>query len=159
MEREKYEGDFQEHFLEQYRLYVEMADQISERRVRTNAFFTSLLTILILLISAAKAVWNFETWQGQLIIYVVLLAGIALCVAWWLLLLSYKQVNSGKYKVIHEMERNLPFACFDVEWDKLGRGEDPTKYRSMSNVEQIVPIVMLTVYGVLLICFLVSTFL
>lgn len=37
-------GDPQDLLIEQYKLYVEMADRISARRAETNKFYISLLT-------------------------------------------------------------------------------------------------------------------
>ena len=39
---EKYGDKFQDHLIEQYKLYVEMADRVSARRAQTNRFYISL---------------------------------------------------------------------------------------------------------------------
>ncbi|MCK4735084.1 MAG: hypothetical protein KAT65_21710, partial [Methanophagales archaeon] len=49
-ERE-YGEAFKQHLLEQYKLYVEMADRISTRRAQTNRFYISLLSGLLALLS------------------------------------------------------------------------------------------------------------
>ncbi len=38
---------------------------------------------------------------------IVSLAGILLCYAWYRLVRSYKDINSGKFKVVHEIEKEL----------------------------------------------------
>jgi hypothetical protein len=48
-ERE-YEEAFKQHLLEQYNLYVEMADRITTRRAQTNRFYISLLSGLLALL-------------------------------------------------------------------------------------------------------------
>ena len=42
MNPEKYGEKYKEHLLEQYKLYVEMADRISGRRQTANSFFLSI---------------------------------------------------------------------------------------------------------------------
>lgn len=41
------QDDYQAHLLEQYKLYVGMADKISERRQSANSYFLSLNTALL----------------------------------------------------------------------------------------------------------------
>ena len=43
----KDEALFQEHLLEQYKMYVEMADRISQRRNLANVFFLTLNTSIV----------------------------------------------------------------------------------------------------------------
>ena len=42
-----YGKEYRNHILEQYKLYVEMADKISQRRLETNNFFVSVNTLLL----------------------------------------------------------------------------------------------------------------
>jgi hypothetical protein len=55
------------------------------------------------------------------------------------LLENYRKLNSGKFKVIHEIEKELPLNLFEYEWEKLGKGNDPKLYKKLSNVEKIIP--------------------
>ena len=48
---EEYGENYKAHLLEQYKLYVEMADRISARRQTANSFFLSINTAIIALIS------------------------------------------------------------------------------------------------------------
>ena len=70
---------------------------------------------------------------------VIAAGGVALCVAWWHLVRSYKQLNTAKFNVIHAIEGRLPLAPYDAEWVAVGRGEDPTKYQPFSHIELTVP--------------------
>ena len=120
VDKNKYGEKFNEHLLEQYKLYVEMADRISERRMQTNKFYISLLSGLLALLSILVSVGKLNQ---TLIFVIVSLLGIALCILWHINIRSYRQLNSGKFKVIHEMEQDLPFPCYDKEWEILGEGE------------------------------------
>lgn len=64
---------------------------------------------------------------------------------------SYRQLNSGKFKVIHEIEKELPIAAYDKEWEILGRGKQPGKYLQLTRVEQWVPLVLSIPYLLLLV--------
>jgi hypothetical protein len=88
------------------------------------------------------------------VIIIVLLLGLILCYTWYVHIESYKQLNSGRFKVIHEIECKLPFCCFTEEWELLkhGNGEN---YTRLTKVEQMVPIF----FGMLFLCFLIAFYL
>ena len=145
MEKEKYGANFQEHLLEQYKLYVEMADRISARRSQSNRFYISLLSALLALLSILinRTLWS--SIQNALFLAVAIL-GLALCFLWYVNINSYRQLNSGKFKVIQELEQHLPFNCYDREWKILGAGEERKKYLQLTRVEQFVPFVLAVPY-------------
>ena len=47
VEEKNYGKDYKQHLLEQYKLYVEMADEVSSRRSKANNFFLSVNTLLV----------------------------------------------------------------------------------------------------------------
>jgi len=49
--KESYGAEFEKHLFEQYKLYVEMADRISTRRMLANSFFLSAHTTLVTVFS------------------------------------------------------------------------------------------------------------
>ena len=128
--------------LEQYKLYIEMADRISQRRQSSNNYFLSVNTLLIscftfMTNSEAKSSFNFLA---------ISLAGWVLCFVWYRLIRSYKDLNSGKFKVVHEMEKILGYSPYDREWDKLGRGKDKALYLPFTNIEPFVPFIFSVLY-------------
>jgi hypothetical protein len=134
--------------LEQYKVYVEMADRVSERRVDATRRYSALLTALL-------AVTPFLLDQSvpaslrSLLFFMIGSMGIILCVIWILNIRSYRQLGSLKFRVIHEMEARLPFACYRREWEILE--QTPDKYKRLSKVEQYIPLLMIIPYVVLLI--------
>jgi hypothetical protein len=139
VDKNKYGEKFNEHLLEQYKLYVEMADRISERRMQTNRFYISLLSGLLALLSILVSGDKFN----QTVIFIIVsLLGIALCILWHINIRSYRQLNSGKFKVIHEIEQYLPFPCYDKEWELLGEGEEKSKYLQLTRVEKYIPFIL-----------------
>lgn len=71
------------------------------------------------------------------------------CLTWFVMMRSYRQLNSAKYAVIGALERRLPaFAYSDAEWDALGRGRDWRRYVPLTRVEQWVPLIFGAAYVV-----------
>jgi hypothetical protein len=132
-------------YLDLYKLAVEMADRVSARRTTANSFFLAVQTALVAVLGVDGIDDN-----------AVATAGLVLAGAWWLLLRSYRKLNSAKFAVIGEMEKAIPVAIFGEEWRKL-KGEDPAvkqrlrdRYAELSLVEQVVPAVFAAVYLVVL---------
>jgi hypothetical protein len=148
-ERE-YGEAFKQHLLEQYKLYVEMADRITTRRTQTNRFYISLLSGLLALLSIVGSRNMFRDFQTIAFMAVAIL-GLVLCTLWNVNIRSYRQLNSGKFKVIHEMEQHLPFPCYNKEWEILGEGKESKAYLQLTRVEQYVPFVLAVPYLLLLI--------
>jgi len=134
---EEYGKEYRSHYLEIYKLYVGMVDKISERRQAANSFFLTINTVIVGLISYLQLGQTVKT--GSFFYLIVSVAGMIICYAWYRLVLSYKQLNSGKFKVIHLIEQKLPLAPYDAEWEMIGRGEDVKKYLPFTHVEFFVP--------------------
>ncbi|MFC1460963.1 hypothetical protein ACFLQR_00400 [Verrucomicrobiota bacterium] len=133
-----------DHLLEQYKLYVEMADRISARRAMANTFFLTVNTLMV----AGMAAYLEK--MAARITLLAPLAGLILCYVWQRLIRSYRQLNRGKYKVIGEMEKRLPCSPYwSAEWTALGEGKDPKKYKPLTAVEVWVPVVFMALYTLL----------
>jgi hypothetical protein len=80
--------------------------------------------------------------------------GIIICIIFWFLLRSYKQINTGKFAVIHKLEEDLPVALYKYEWEILGKGKDKKKYYPFSHIELYIPWVFGFIYLLLGLYFL-----
>jgi hypothetical protein len=159
MDKQNYGDKFQDHLLEQYKLYVEMIDRTSTRRNQMNGFYTSLLSGLLALIAIVtnKDIATFQNTSFQVVSFLaVSILGISLCVVWFLNIQSYKQLNSSKFKVINELEQCLPFACYNKEWEFLKKDKRYKGYLTQTNVERIVPFILAIPYIGLLLYSLLS---
>lgn len=139
------EAVWREQLLEQYKLYVELADRNSQRRATTNAFFATvnaaLLTALATFIEQAEALAS----------TLVPLVGITLCALWALLLRSYRSLNTAKFKVIGLMEERLPSSpWWRAEWQMLGEGKKLSLHLPLSPIETLVPLVFAIFYGIVM---------
>ena len=136
--------------LEQYKMYVEMADRVSARRVATNKFYISLLAALLAFVTfvlSKQICYGYET--AVLVSFSIL--GLVLNFVWLINIQSYRQLNSGKFRVIHEMEEKLAFPCYKKEWQILGEGKDSKQYRRLTRVERFVPYILSLPYLILLV--------
>jgi hypothetical protein len=127
--KESYGSEYEKHLFEQYKLYVEMADRVSARRMLANTFFVGVHTALI---TAFTVLLKENILSRSLVGYAPFLAVILLCFVWWRVIYSYRQLNSGKFKVIHALEQSLPVAPYDAEWVALGEGKAPKLYRLLT---------------------------
>lgn len=135
--------EYEKHLFEQYKLYVEMADRISARRMLANSFFVSVHTALI---TAFTVLLKEGILKRSIVGYAPFIAVVLLCFVWWRIVLSYRQLNSGKFKVVHALEDRLPVAPYHAEWVALGSGKNPKLYRPLTHVENWVPLCFLLLY-------------
>jgi hypothetical protein len=73
------------------------------------------------------------------IVPAVPVAGALLCVLWWTLIRSYRDLNTVKFEVIHELEKRLPARLYAYEWEKAEHGKNPDRYKPLTHVEVAVP--------------------
>ena len=152
MKQEDYGENFYVHLLEQYKLWVEMADRISVRRGQANTFYISLLSAILTLLSLIIDK-NIVVGSASVLLFFTSIAGLALCLTWYANIQSYKQINSLKFKVINEIEQYLPFACYSREWEILEEKQKNGKkqYIRLTGIEKIVPLIFALLYGGLLV--------
>jgi len=131
----------QAHLLEQYKLYVEMADRISARRQSANSYFLTVNTALL------GFTGYITTKDSSNYLWLLGLAGIVLCYLWYRLIQSYRDLTTGKFKVIHAIEKRLPISPYDAEWEAMGRGNDPKLYKPFTHIETGVPWVFLMLHA------------
>ncbi len=147
-----YGDDYKNHLFEQYKLYVESIEKTSDRRQHANNYFITINTALISLIGLSFQIKIFE--NTAWIKFILALVGIIICFIFWYLIRSYRQLNTGKFAVIHKIEENLPLALYKYEWEILGEGKDKSKYYPFSHIELLIPWVFGIIYALLGLYFL-----
>lgn len=132
--------------LEQYKLCIASAEKISQNRLAANTFFLSFNTAIV-----GALAGFFEKINNAEFIATFYVAAILMCLVWIILLRSYRNLNSAKFKVIGAIEERLPMSPYwRAEWTALGSGNDYRKYIPLSLVEQTAPVAFLAIYGYLL---------
>jgi len=145
MEPENYGDNYQAHLIDQYKLYVEMADRISQRRDQSNRFYAGLVSAIIaLLVVMGRLGVSGSSWSIALLAAGLL--GASLSLIWFINLGSYRALNSAKFRVINEMESQLPYAGYTEEWAYLRPVEGPARYLQLTRIERYVPLLMLALF-------------
>ena len=142
--------EYYKFLIDQYKLYVEMADRISARRMIANTFFLGINTAVI---SAMSIIYKEGFPAPKLWMLIPFITLINFCYVWWRIVKSYKQLNSGKYSIIGQIEESLPLMPYKVEWAILGKGKDGKLYQSITHIEYWVPIFFGFLYFTLAIAF------
>lgn len=133
------------HLLDQYKLYVEMADRISQRRAAANTYFLSVNSAILAFVGYLTSKDSTEN------MWMLAVAGIALCWLWKSLITSYRNLNTAKFKIIHEIEKRLPISPYESEWLYMGEGLDPKLYKPISHIEGGVPWVFIALHIVVIV--------
>ena len=144
MTPEEYGDKYPDHLLEQYKLYVEMTDRISQRRERSNQFFITLLAGPAMVAILARFSLDGEGVEKGFLPIVLLvsgLLGIALSTTWFVNIKSYRRLNNARFQVIEELERRLPFASYTYEWELLS-----PRYLLLSVIEQSLPVIIFSLF-------------
>ena len=127
-------------FVEQYKLYVQSADNNSARRVSVNRYQTSLNMGVLILYGVT------ETIAAHPILQVLIaVAGIIIAVSWLGSIWSIRRLNVEKFKIIHSMEQSLPRAVYYEEWQGLGEAKG-WRYRTADTFEKLVPWVFILLH-------------
>ncbi len=134
----------QNHLLEQYKLYIEMADRVSARRSSTNILFLTLNSMILTAFSFLfeKAPMVIPQWLICLPIGGVVMFNLV----WCMLILSYKRLNTAKYSIIVQIEQNLPINPYDKEWKWLDPGNNIKKHLPFTVLEKYIPIGFILMY-------------
>lgn len=129
--------DERQELLEIYKLHAELADSVSRQRGAANRFYLLLMSGLTVFFSALLQFRNGVP-LGVLMLSIGLL-GTSLSIAWYIHIRSFRQLNTGKFGPLLELEEKLAYPFFTREWELLEEGKNPGKYWKLSVVETIVP--------------------
>ena len=146
-----YKRKYYDYMFEQYKLYVQTAEDVSKKRQQSNNFFIGINTALI----GFLGYFNYyrasnntdESW-----IVLLFLLGIVISFIWGSMIRSYRKLNSGKYEVINDIEKKMPLNLFSKEQEILRE----IKYLSFTEIEVWIPRVCAGLYASLLIYFILN---
>ena len=130
-----YDFDKNRCLIEQYKIYLEMLEGSTKRRMDTNTFFITINALMATLTSLFN--------KGNILaIALVCVTGGLFSWIWYVLLRNYNVVNRAKWDVVNEMEAHLQCDPFNSEYPKMLND----KYRSISVKERWLPILFAVVY-------------
>lgn len=130
--------------LDQYKLYVEMADRISQRRATANTYFLSVNSAILAFVGYLTSKDSAQN------MWLLAFAGVLLCLLWEALITSYRNLNTAKFQVIHAIENRLPIRPYKSEWSLMGEGKNSKLYRPISHIERGVPWVFAALHAIVL---------
>ena len=140
---ETYGGSLKADLLEQYKLYVESAERVSERRVSANNYLLTVNAFLVTLYGLLAASPYKGSWA-----FLVPVAGVLVSLTWYRIITSYRDLNTVKFRVIHELEQEMPAALYTYEWHKAEEGRGNV-YHPLTHLERWVPFIFMLLYVLL----------
>lgn len=152
--KSEYGEEYVNHYFEQYKLYISSIEKISDRRESANRYFISLNSALI--IAGSFLIEHISNKNSLAILLLgILFLGLFSCVIFYYLINSYKQLNTGKFTLLHRIESSLPIGLYSTEWEILGKGNDKKKYFPFSHIEKTIPFIFGLAYfcGIIFVIF------
>ena len=138
--QETYGDSFSGDLLEQYKLYVQTAENVSARRVASSRYLLTLNAAFIALYGLRSTGFGQSYWT--LLIPVV---GILVSILWYLIIKSHANLNRVKFDVIYELEQHLPAVMYKYEWYLAEEGKGKA-YRTVTTFEQWIPILFMVLH-------------
>ncbi len=135
----------QNELLEIYKLHSELADRVSQRREAANRLYVSLLSGLAVFLAVLIRLGIGDA-SLQVVLCFAGSIGALLAVSWYVVIRSYRQLNTGKFKALHELEEKLAYAFFKREWELLAEGKEMKSYWKLTTVEVSLPCVFFLLF-------------
>ena len=128
--------------MEQYKVYVEMADRVNARRTLAHTFF---MTFHVIILSALGLTLSHEHIVHRAGFLLFLLLGLlVMCYAWWCFVQYFRRTMRAKTMVIAELEKRLPSSpSWQAEFKAMGK-ENP--YGQLKRMEVFLPIIFALLY-------------
>ena len=143
--REVYGDTFTADLLEQYKLYVHSAEQVSARRIATSRLLLTLNAGLVVALYGIQAGNVGQSWWAL----PLPVLGIIVSMLWYQIIESHRNLNRVKFDVVHELEQHFPAAPYTHEWRfaEQGRGR---AYRAVTRIERWIPCAFIVLHVALL---------
>ena len=135
----------QDQLLEIYKLHAELADRVSQRREGANRLYVSLQVGLAVFL-AALIRFGIGDASERLLLVTIGGLGALLSISWFVVIRSYRQLNTEKYRVLSELEKRLPYQFFTLEWDPQSKGTKSNRYWKLTHVEVTLPAILFALF-------------
>jgi len=142
-----YGKDFQKHLLEQYKLFVGTSLDVTEKRLEAHRFHLTLNSIIF-------GIAGYMTILNQYLVIILFgVIGILISYVWRRSILAYKELNTAKFKVIHDLELYLPARLF--KWEEKYYLK---KYHGLTSAEKFYPIIFMALYILIIFLTILAVF-
>lgn len=137
--KKDYGDKFQEHLLEQYKLFVNTSLDVTSKRLEANKFSLTLNSVIF-------GIASYMTGLNQYILIILFsVVGILISVVWKRSIDAYRELNTAKFKVIHELEMYLPARLF--KWEEVKYLQ---RYHGLTSTEKYYPVIFILLYAILI---------
>lgn len=134
----QYDNDkYHAHLLDQYKLYVEMADRLSARKVLVNNTFTTLLGAAA--VGFASAPKYFENEYAVFFQLGIMSVSLTISIIWWGYVVNHAKLSDTKYRVIHEIEELLPAQPYKMEYEYCIKERKTSS--GLRRIDRILPVI------------------
>lgn len=131
-----------------FELYLATAEKVSDRRAQANSWMLSVNSAIVALYGYLQSdKMAIGATQKMVWLCAIPAAGAIVCLAWWALLTSYRQLNRAKFEVLAELEANFPVSPIARErqiYEKHGR-------RSFNQIERLIPGCFVVLYAIMVV--------
>ena len=131
--KETYGDSFGTDLLEQYKMYVQSAENVSARRVASSRYLLTLNIALVTLYGIQSEGFVQSYWT-----MLVPIIGILVSWLWYRIIQSHSDLNAVKFQIIHQLEEHLPVALYAYEWQLAEEGRG-TSYSAVTRIEKGIP--------------------
>ena len=150
--REKYGDTFNADLIEQYKLYVQSAENISSSRIAASRYLMTINAALLALYGLQSSGPDSGYLALAIPVTVVLVSALG-----HMIIQSYGNLNRIKFELIHKLEERLPATLFKTEWDVVKKRRDKT-YRPATGTEQWFPRLFVAAHVILAVIWALGRF-
>jgi len=131
-----------EELLKLYEIHVNILDKFNDRREKSNHFFISVLTAIILMTSYFLNENKLNTIiNPRYFLTSIGVLGCILCFVWHFLIRAYRRINSKKFEILEELENKLEFKFYQLEREKFLTSSNK-EYNGISKIDMILPLII-----------------
>lgn len=141
--------------LEQYKLYSESKEKFIDRTFMTNKFYMVLDVAIMLLVFLSNGL-AFGKLTAPALFSII---GIICCSLWWLNMDSYNCLIKIKFsKVLEELEKELPFQPYAMEYKALKDFRNNKKGFVFSDIQKVFAVFSFLAFFVMLMIEIIPKF-
>ena len=128
--------------MEQYKIYVEMADRASFRRITVNLFFLiiNILVVGIMALGMSRS----STELSIPLLFIPFIGLMAISYAWWRVVRFFRHTVTIKEQVIGALEKRLP--CSPMWQAERETAEAKGSFTPLKRLETYMPFVFMLLY-------------
>lgn len=137
--RDSYDFEEQKILLEQWKKMNDLADNNSERRIKTNSIYITINTLITAGTSRISGIP----------LSILASIGMLISLLWFFSVLNYRLTNKYRYKVIRNLEKQMLYRPITEEYQLL---KHLKFYLGNSVIEFLIPAVFIIAFLTILIC-------